>query len=257
MGNLELDFENSGTRNKPVSLTEAVETAGTGEQGMELDIDKPEARRGKEGPSLDMPSFEESGDEAMQLDAVSVGMDDVSFGEPGPKSPPMEIVVGSPQEETLPEDEVTEGIYLASVGRRFAAGLIDAAVLMLGAALFGVIFWRFCGRLSLLPLNLVVLGLVAALHIFAYFGLFTAIASATPGLMWMKCEIRNLQGGHPTRRESFWRAFGVLVSLAALMLGFIWACVDSDGLTWHDRISGTVITEENSVPETVIQGVEF
>ena len=23
------------------------------------------------------------------------------------------------------------------------------------------------------------------------------------------------------------------------MLGFIWACVDSDSLTWHDRMSGT------------------
>ncbi|MGD1104323.1 MAG: hypothetical protein ABSA59_19915, partial [Terriglobia bacterium] len=47
----------------------------------------------------------------------------------------------------------------------------------------------------------------------------------------------------PTVRESFWRAFGVLVSLSALMLGFVWACVDSDGLTWHDRMSGTVIAE--------------
>ena len=26
------------------------------------------------------------------------------------------------------------------------------------------------------------------------------------------------------------------------MLGFIWAWVDTDSLTWHDRMSGTVIT---------------
>jgi hypothetical protein len=50
-------------------------------------------------------------------------------------------------------------------------------------------------------------------------------------------------------RESFWRAFGVLVSLSALMLGFVWACVDSDSLTWHDRMSGTVITEERNAPD--------
>jgi hypothetical protein len=30
------------------------------------------------------------------------------------------------------------------------------------------------------------------------------------------------------------------------MLGFIWACVDSDTLTWHDRMSGTVITMEHT-----------
>ncbi len=122
-------------------------------------------------------------------------------------------------------------------------------MLILGAAVFGIIFWRFCGRLSLVPLNIAVLGLVAVILIFAYFAFFTAIASATPGLLWMGCEIRNLQGGYPTVRESFWRAFGILVSLSALMLGFVWACVDSDSLTWHDRMSGTVITEEHSVPD--------
>jgi uncharacterized RDD family membrane protein YckC len=101
------------------------------------------------------------------------------------------------------------------------------------------------GGLSVVPLNIAVLGVAAVILIFAYFAVFTAIASATPGLLWMGCEIRNLHGGIPTVRESFWRAFGVLVSLSALMLGFIWACVDSDGLTWHDRMSGTVITEEH------------
>ncbi|HXW14830.1 MAG TPA: RDD family protein, partial [Terriglobia bacterium] len=78
--------------------------------------------------------------------------------------------------------------------------------------------------------------------IFGYFAAFTAIASATPGLIWMGCEIRNYQGGHPTVRESLWRAFGVLVSLSAFMVGFVWAFVDSDSLTWHDRMSGTAIT---------------
>ena len=67
-----------------------------------------------------------------------------------------------------------------------------------GQAVFGIIFWRVCGRVSLVPFNIVVLGLVAVILIFAYFAVFTAIASATPGLLWMGCEIRNLQGDHPT-----------------------------------------------------------
>jgi hypothetical protein len=33
------------------------------------------------------------------------------------------------------------------------------------------------------------------------------------------------------------------------MVGFIWAYVDSDSLTWHDRMSGTVITEEHSAAD--------
>ena len=177
----------------------------------------------------------------------------MSLGEPVEKSPPMEILVGSPT-ETAPEEEAAGEIYLAPLGRRFLAGLTDTLVLMLGAAVFGIIFWRFCGRLSLVPLNIAVLGLVAVILIFAYFAVFTAVASATPGLLWMGCEIRNLSGDYPTPSESFWRAFGVLVSLSALMLGFIWACVDTDNLTWHDRMSGTVITVAHTASDLAGRG---
>ena len=82
----------------------------------------------------------------------------MSLGEPLAKSPPMEILVGSPTETAPEEEEGAEGIYLAPLGRRFLAGLTDALVLILGAAVFGIIFWRFCGRLSLVPLNIAVLG---------------------------------------------------------------------------------------------------
>ena len=33
------------------------------------------------------------------------------------------------------------------------------------------------------------------------------------------------------------------------MLGFIWAYVDSDSLTWHDRMSGTIITEAHTAAD--------
>ena len=142
------------------------------------------------------------------------------------------------------------------MGRRFLAGLTDALVLILGAALFGIVFWRFCGRVSPSPLNMAVFGFVAVILIFAYFALYTAIAAATPGLLWMGCEIRNLHGGHPTVSESFWRAFGVLVSLSALMVGFLWALVDRDNLTWHDRMSRTVIMEERDAADLANLGVQ-
>ena len=43
-----------------------------------------------------------------------------------------------------------------------------------------------------------------------------------------------------------------IVSRASLMVGFIWACFDSDNLTWHDRISGTVITEFPATADSVL-----
>jgi len=242
-GNLELDFEHSGEAGPMHTNQVALGTSEVGDSGIDMEIGESSAARGEKGPSLDTFSLEGPGAEMMQLDAAQDETAEMSLGESVAKSPPMEIQVGSPT-VVVPEEEA-EGIFLAPLGRRFLAGLIDALVLLQGAVLFGLIFWRICGYLTPNPVNFVVVGSAAAILIFAYFAAFTAIAAATPGLLWMGCEIRNLEGTRPTVRESFWRAFGVLVSLSALMLGFIWACVDTDTLTWHDRMSGTVIAEEH------------
>jgi len=249
--NLELDFEGPDKPEGHRSLDDTLGSRQDRDSGFDMEIGESPVARGGDGMSREILPLEDPRDEMMQFDAAPAEEEGMSLGESLAESPPMEIIVDSPtgkapEEE---EEEEAEGIYLAPLGRRFVAGLADALVLILGAAVFGVIFWRFCGRLSLVPLNIAVLGLVAVILIFAYFAVFTAIASATPGLLWMGCEIRNLHGDYPTVRESFWRAFGVLVSLSALMLGFVWACVDSDSLTWHDRMSGTAITEVYSAPD--------
>ena len=247
--NLELDFESTDNTKGHPSIDDALRTPKVESSDFDLEIGEIDAAHSKDGPSLGMPSLEVSGDEAMQFDAAPAEVVELSLGESLAKNPPMEILVSSPTTTTPDEAAGSQAIYLASLGHRFLAGLTDVLVLLLGAAVFGIIIWRVCGRLSLVPLNIAALGTVAVILIFAYFAVFTAIASATPGLLWMRCEIRNLQGGHPTVHESFWRAFGVLVSLSALMLGFVWACVDSDGLTWHDRMSGTVITQEHNAAD--------
>jgi uncharacterized RDD family membrane protein YckC len=242
-----LDFAGPDKLGDIRSIGDALETSEDRDSGFDLEIGGSATTRDEGGLTLEMVPLEESDDDMMQLDAPPARVEEMSLGEPVAPSRPMEILVDSPTtaapEEEEGEVEEATGIFLAPLGRRFLAGLTDAVVLLMGAAVFGIIFWRVCGRLSLVPLNIAVLGFAAVILIFAYFAVFTAIASATPGLLWMGCEIRNLQGDYPTARESFWRAFGVLVSLSALMLGFVWACFDSDGLTWHDRMSGTVITE--------------
>lgn len=255
-GNLELDFEGLDKPEEKYSIDGALGGREDRDSSFDLEIGEPPGALGKDGPSNDIVSLEVPGDEKMQFDAAPPEVEEMSLGEPVAKELPMEIMVGSPTGPASEEEEQAEGIFLAPIGRRFGAGLMDALVLMLGAAIFGIIFWRCCGRLSLVALNIAVLGTVALILIFAYFALFTAIAAATPGLLWMGCEIRNMRGDHPTMRESFWRAFGVLVSLSALMLGFVWAWVDTDGLTWHDRMSGTAITEEHNAAEFAGQRAE-
>lgn len=251
LGNLELDFQSPDKDEFDRFMYGALDSPGIDESAFDLDIDEPVGREDQVEPARETltlePLREDLIDEKLPLDAVPFE-EEVAMEGPAADRPPMEILVDSPPIKPMEEGEGVDGIYLATLGRRFLAGLTDAVVLLAGAGLFGLIFWRFCGHLSPVPLNIVVLGLVAIILIFAYFGVFTAIASATPGLLWLGCEIRNLQGEHPSVSESCWRAFGILVSLAAFMLGFLWACVDSGSMTWHDRMSGTVITEASNVP---------
>jgi uncharacterized RDD family membrane protein YckC len=132
-------------------------------------------------------------------------------------------------------------IQPAPLGRRFLAALVDGVILLVAAALFGVTFWLAGGRLSPHPVNLAVLGLIAVSLFLAYFGCFTLVTAATPGLSYLGIRVCNLDGTPPTGLESWWRAFGYLVSAAALLLGFVWAVFDSEGLTWHDRMSDTFL----------------
>jgi uncharacterized RDD family membrane protein YckC len=136
-------------------------------------------------------------------------------------------------------------LQTAPLGRRFVAGLVDAVVLLAGAGIFALIFWAFGGRLTLQPANLAILGFIAAVIMVGYFACFTAFMAFTPGLLLMGLEVRNMEGAYPTRTDSALRGFGYIVSIGALMLGFIWAAVDSEGLTWHDRMSGTLVTVRN------------
>ncbi len=120
------------------------------------------------------------------------------------------------------------------------------SVLMIGAGALGLLSFVPQAARGGLSLPIAVLVFIAVFGLLAYFGLFTALTASTPGLLLMGLEVRNFDGALPTPGESMSRAFGYLVSIAALMLGFFWAVVDSEGLTWHDRISGTFITDRGS-----------
>jgi uncharacterized RDD family membrane protein YckC len=248
-GNLELDFENSRGPNEPVFVDDA--SGSLEESGRHFDVDFGDSATPypQGAPPLEGASMDRTDAGSMQLGTRAAPPEEVWLGGPAPGSEPMEIAVGSPG-EVAEVEEAPEGMLPAPLSRRFLAGVTDALVLLLGAVLFGIIFWRSGGQMSSSSVNMAVLGVVAYIFVFAYFGLFTTLTSTTPGLLLMGYEIRNLHGAYPTPRESFWRAFGVLVSMSALMLGFVWAWVDSDSLTWHDRMSGTFITEAWTTHET-------
>jgi len=170
--------------------------------------------------------------------------------EPGvaPKPPavevgPLEIPLGASQSVSDAEagELVSQAHMLAPVPGRAVAGLLDAFILLLGYGMFAAAFWWIGGQVSLQPGFLALIGSIFALLLVAYFAVNIGWASTTPGLLARGFEVRRTDGGRPTVADALLRAFGILVSLAALGLGFVWCLVDSDTLTWHDRMSRTLI----------------
>lgn len=198
--------------------------------------------------SVDSVPFGRHVENLRVLTSAAVDAGEAQLGQAETDSGPVEIVLESPSpsSRTASRRRAAGSLEVAPLGLRFAAAVVDTIVLLSGAGLFALIFWVVGGHVSVNPLNLAILGSITTLFLLAYFGIFTALSSSTPGLLWMNLEVRSLDGGAPTPRESFWRAFGYLISGASLMLGFIWAAMDGEHLTWHDHMSGTCITSIGS-----------
>ena len=79
-----------------------------------------------------------------------------------------------------------------------------------------------------------------------YFFLFMISASQTPGMKQRQLTVVMQDGSPLDPSRACMRGFGYLVSILPLMLGFLWAVIDPEHLTWADKVSGTFET----VPDT-------
>jgi uncharacterized RDD family membrane protein YckC len=240
-----LDFEFERSETKPGVEPEVEKILEFPQTAVSLDADIA-SREALESDGRDSGAeTPERGKEGLEiLDSAQPGAEEFTVEPTPPAENRLEIVVG-PLEVDAPaaaSPPRLEAFPVAPIGRRFLAGMVDGLVLLLGGGLFTLIFRSAGGRFTFIPPNLAIVAVIAIIFVWSYFGFFTALDFSTPGQAWMGIEVRNMEGWPPTPPESFLRAFGYLVSLSAFMIGFFWALVDSDSLTWHDRISGTFLT---------------
>jgi uncharacterized RDD family membrane protein YckC len=52
----------------------------------------------------------------------------------------------------------------------------------------------------------------------------------------------NFDGQPASRPERLWRLLGSIVSAGSFLLGFLWAAMDDERFSWHDRMSRTFLT---------------
>lgn len=246
----DIDYETGASKPDP-DVSASVVALSAKQETKQADLDPPSSDD-PEDPLLDSLPLEKPGDGLRILSEAAVQAGEAPIDDQDLEPGPVEIVLESP-ERLVPAASgyaTSRALPTAPLGRRVLAGVVDGTVLWLAAGLFATIFWLAGGRISLRPVNIAVLAFIALFSLLLYFGLFTAFAAATPGLLAMGLDLRNMEGTFPTTGESIRRAFGYLVSIAALMLGFVWALVDSEGMTWHDRMSGTFVADRDSGAES-------
>ena len=92
--------------------------------------------------------------------------------------------------------------------------------------------------------RLLVMGSIAAylVLVLLYGALFLYVAGATPTMKWVGLRLVNFDGMPPRRHQLLFRFLGAIASVGSFFLGFLWAYVDEEGLSWHDRISRTFLT---------------
>lgn len=152
------------------------------------------------------------------------------------EAPPAVAAAGTPEDYPLP---------VAPMGPRIAAGLVDMLVVLTAAAVFGIIFMMIAQEMpqgrALLAGALLLPGLLWVV----YHYMFLVHAGTTPGMQTAQLGLAHFRDDQPVgRRHRRFRALAMCVSAMSLWLGFLWAFLDEDRLTWHDRISHTFLVNE-------------
>jgi uncharacterized RDD family membrane protein YckC len=125
--------------------------------------------------------------------------------------------------------------------QRILAGLTDAGIV--GAIYMVFVLTTFIEMPEAATTDRAVLGTYAAgylLLLTVYLLLFMLTASQTPGMKLQQLVVVTKEGAPLDFQSACMRGFGYFISLP-LMLGFVWALLDPEHLTWADKVSGTYI----------------
>lgn len=74
-----------------------------------------------------------------------------------------------------------------------------------------------------------------------FFAGFWTHGGQTVGMRSWRLRLATADGRPVGWRRATLRFLAALLSWAALGLGFLWQWLDSEGLCWHDRLSGTML----------------
>ena len=165
---------------------------------------------------------------------------------------------GEGQAQTLPvlaETKSQVGLCpIASIDDRRLAAIIDLFCVLFAYGGFLGLFGSLGGHFTLSKLSVAVCATTFAIVYLQYFALFTIFGGTTPGMMMRGLQVVSFSGEPPTSKQMLLRSAGYLLSAGTVFLGFLWAMWDEDELTWHDRLSRTYLSVEQTLADMETSG---
>jgi uncharacterized RDD family membrane protein YckC len=126
----------------------------------------------------------------------------------------------------------------ASLLRRLGAIVYDAILVLALLVLVTIGFMVAKHGEAVAPRTLAhQLSLLAVMY--AFFVAFWCRSGSTLGMLAWGLRVETPDGRAPDPGRASLRFFGAILSWLPAGLGFLWQLWDPDGLTWHDRLSGT------------------
>ena len=124
--------------------------------------------------------------------------------------------------------------------RRLAAAAYDAFLLFAVLFVATAILLPFTGGQAVAPENAMYLLYLLAVS-FLYFGWFWTHGGQTLGMRAWHIRVGAVHGGTVPWRLAALRFLAALLSWGACGVGFLWAALDAERRSWHDRLSRTVL----------------
>ncbi|MGE0396671.1 MAG: RDD family protein [Kofleriaceae bacterium] len=158
-----------------------------------------------------------------------------------------------------PSRREAASVYVVGFWKRFAAAMIDLAIVIPSALLVTLLVSKIAGvhlppsNMGLLDVDMwidlvlatdpaLVMGLVMILAIgMAYLLVFQIVVGRTLGMRLLKMKIIDVYGDRPSPGRCIARCGGYLAGVATLFLGFLWMGFDSEKRGLQDWIAGTYV----------------
>jgi uncharacterized RDD family membrane protein YckC len=171
-------------------------------------------------------------------------------GESSDLQPGLDFLVPAPQRPRTLKTQVEAVIYcdaeVATPKHRAIAAAIDGGMIFIGFGLFLFAF-HFMGGMfrfnrQTIPFFIGVFGTLAM-----FYGILWIWAGReTVGMRCTGLRLIDFDGFPPNRRSRIVRGLGACLSFCAGGIGLLWALADEEKLTWHDHMSKTFPTLQES-----------